>query len=134
MIEMIYARHALMTSARPEAAAASLCTLSGTLSCAVLPPVILAAELGFRGWPSASAGPTVMSGASGEGGVRLAGRPPPFEPQVSGENIAAGLLVDSLSMAELTNETQRTRETVGPMEQSLQRNVRGTAGKERAGV
>ena len=88
MIEMIYARHALMTSARSEAAAASLCTLSGTLSCAVLPPVMLEAELGFRGWPSASAGPTVMSGASGDGGSLL-GRPPPFEPQVSGENIAA---------------------------------------------
>ena len=58
-----------------------------TWSCAVLPPVVLAAELGFRGWPSASAGPTVMSGASGDGGVR-AGRPPPFEPQVYGENIA----------------------------------------------
>ena len=90
MIEMMYARHALMTAERPEAAAASLWSLSGTLSCAVWPPVLLAAELGFRGWPSASAGPTVMSGASGEGGVRE-GRPPPsFEPPVSGENIAAG--------------------------------------------
>ena len=48
---------------------------------------MLAAELGFRGWPSASAGPTVMSGASGDGGSLL-GRPPPFEPQVYGENIA----------------------------------------------
>ena len=83
----MYARHALMMAERPEAAAASLWSLSGTLSCTVLPPVVLAAELGFRGWPSASAGPTVMSGASGEGGSLL-GRPPPFEPQVYGENIA----------------------------------------------
>ena len=76
-----------MMAERPEAAAASLWSLSGTLSCAVLPPVLLVVELGFRGWPSASAGPTVMSGASGEGGSLL-GRPPPFEPQVYGENIA----------------------------------------------
>ena len=56
----------------------------------LVPPVLVRVELGFRGWPSASAGPTVMSGASGDGGSR-AGRPPPLDPQVSGENIAAGL-------------------------------------------
>ena len=33
---------------------------------------------------------------SGDGGSRLLGRPPPFDPHVSGENIAA-VLVDSLS-------------------------------------
>ena len=56
----------------------------------LVPPVLVRVELGFRGWPNASAGPTVMSGASGDGGSLL-GRPPPFEPQVYGENIAARL-------------------------------------------
>ena len=86
-ITYMYARQALMTAVRPESAAAALWSLVGTLVDAVWPPVMLSAELGFRGWPSASAGPTVMSGASGDGGSLL-GRPPPFEPQVYGENIA----------------------------------------------
>ena len=76
-----------MTAARSDAAAEALWLLVGTLAGSAMPPVVLAAELGFRGWPSASAGPTVMSGASGDGGSLL-GRPPPFEPQVYGENIA----------------------------------------------
>ena len=68
---------------------AMVCRVLVTVMLAVVfslvPPVVV--ELGFRGWPSASAGPTVMSGASGDGGSLL-GRPPPFEPQVYGENIA----------------------------------------------
>ena len=70
---------------------AMVCRVLVTVMLAVVfslvPPVVLAEERGFRGWPSASAGPTVMSGASGDGGSLL-GRPPPFEPQVYGENIA----------------------------------------------
>ena len=56
----------------------------------LVPPV--GVELGFRGWPSASAGPTVGSGASGDGGNRCVGRPPPFDSPVNGENIAAVLV------------------------------------------
>ena len=37
----------------------------------LVPPVLVRVELGFRGWPSASAGPTVKSGASGDGGAVL---------------------------------------------------------------
>ena len=83
----MYARQELMTATRPDAGAEAARSFAGAVAGAVLPPVLLAAECGFRGWPSASAGPTVMSGASGDGGSLL-GRPPPFEPQVYGENIA----------------------------------------------
>ena len=91
----MYARHALMTATRPDAGAEEARSLAGAVAGAVLPPVLLAVELGSRGWPSASAGPTVDSGASGDGGKRCRGRPPPFDSPVNGENIAA-VLVDSL--------------------------------------
>ena len=45
-----------------------------------------------------------------ERGIRLSGRPPPFEFPVSGENIAATVLVDSVSMATLVTKTQLTTE------------------------
>ena len=80
--------------------------------CGVRPPVLLTVELGFRGWPSASAGPTVMSGASGDGGL-VRGRPPPLEPQVSGENIAAGLFWSrnqwGFYQLQLTNKTTKAK-------------------------
>ena len=57
---------------------AMVCRVLVTVMLAVVfslvPPVVV--ELGFRGWPSASAGPTVKSGASGDGGAALGGRPP----------------------------------------------------------
>ena len=49
-----------------------------------------------------------------EGGVRELGRPPPFEPQVYGENIAAGRLVErsmesyNAQWLQLTNGTNVT--------------------------
>ena len=59
---------------------AMVCRVLVTVMLAVVfslvPPVLVRVELGFRGWPSASAGPTVMSGASGDGGA-VAGRRPP---------------------------------------------------------
>ena len=76
---------------------AMVCRVLVTVMLAVVfslvPPVVV--ELGSRGWPSASAGPTVDSGASGDGGKRCRGRPPPFDSPVNGENIAA-VLVDSV--------------------------------------
>ena len=46
---------------------------------------------------------------SGDGGSRELGRPPPFDPHVSGENIAA-VLVDSLSngFSHATDEQDET--------------------------
>ena len=84
-----------MTVTRSGAGAEATRSVAGALDGAVWPPVLLAVELGSRGWPSASAGPTVDSGASGDGGKRCRGRPPPFDSPVNGENIAA-VLVDSV--------------------------------------
>ena len=66
----MYARQELMTATRPDAGAEAARSLADAVAGAVLPPVLLTAELGSRGWPSASAGPTVGSGASGDGGKR----------------------------------------------------------------
>ena len=60
---------------------AMVCRVLVTVMLAVVfslvPPVLVRVELGFRGWPSASAGPTVKSGASGDGGA-VPGRAPPL--------------------------------------------------------
>ena len=57
---------------------AMVCRVLVTVMLAVVfslvPPVVV--ELGFRGGPNASAGPTVNSGASGDGGAVRARAPP----------------------------------------------------------
>ena len=85
-----------MTTTRPDAGAEAARSSAGAVDGTVLPPVLITAELGSRGWPSASAGPTVGSGASGDGGNRCVGRPPPLDSPVSGENIAAVLVERNL--------------------------------------
>ena len=77
-----------------------------------MPPVLLSAELGFRGWPSASAATSVKSGALGGGGVSLAGWPPRFPIPVKGESISAGC--GRVSTTDRRDGTAQAG-TVGPM-------------------